>query len=84
MRRFVLPAFLLLALACSETAPTGKTPTPVTNPVATSGRATIPEDQRPSALKPDDAEVPDHYIENELKTYLNDRFDIDPELGLKK
>ncbi len=58
MRRFVLPAFLLLALACSETAPTGKTPTPVTNPVATSGRATIPEDQRPSALKPDDAEVP--------------------------
>ena len=31
----------------------------------------------------DDVQVPDHYIENELKTYLNDRFDIDPELGLK-
>ena len=33
--------------------------------------------------EPDDVQVPDHYIENELKTYLNDRFDIDPELGLK-
>ena len=33
--------------------------------------------------EPDDEQVPDHYIENELKTYLNDRFDIDPELGLK-
>ena len=32
----------------------------------------------------DMAEVPEHYIENELKKYLNDRFDIDPELGLKK
>ncbi len=33
--------------------------------------------------EPDGDKVPDHYIENELKTYLNDRFDIDPELGLK-
>lgn len=29
-------------------------------------------------------EVPDNYIENELKTYLNDQFDIDPEIPLKK
>jgi hypothetical protein len=34
--------------------------------------------------EPDGDKVPDHYIENELKTYLNDRFDIDPELGLKQ
>lgn len=27
--------------------------------------------------------VPDHYIENELKTYLNDNFDISPEIPLK-
>ena len=33
--------------------------------------------------EPDGDKVPDHYIENELKKYLNDRFDIDPELGLK-
>lgn len=32
----------------------------------------------------DDKVVPDHYIENELKTYLNDNFDIDPEIPLKK
>ena len=29
-------------------------------------------------------EVPDHYIENELKTYLNDNFDIGPEIPLRK
>lgn len=28
--------------------------------------------------------VPDHYIENELKKYLNDNFDIEPEIPLKK
>ena len=27
--------------------------------------------------------VPDHYIENELKTYLNKNFDINPEIPLK-
>ena len=32
----------------------------------------------------DDKIVPDHYIENELKMYLNDNFDIDPEIPLKK
>ena len=32
----------------------------------------------------DDRVVPDHYIENELKMYLNDNFDIDPEIPLKK
>lgn len=31
-----------------------------------------------------DLEVPDHYVENELKTYLNENFDIDPEIPLKK
>jgi hypothetical protein len=28
--------------------------------------------------------VPDHYIENELKKYLNDSFDINPEIPLKE
>ena len=28
--------------------------------------------------------VPDHYIENELKTYLNDNFDVSPEIPLRK
>jgi len=28
--------------------------------------------------------VPDHYIENELKTYLNDNFDVNPEIPLRK
>lgn len=28
--------------------------------------------------------VPDNYIENELKKYLNDKFDITPEIPLKK
>jgi hypothetical protein len=32
----------------------------------------------------DDEVVPDHFIENELKIYLNDNFDIDPEIPLKK
>jgi len=30
-----------------------------------------------------DKVVPEHYIENELKTYLNDNFDISPEIPLK-
>jgi hypothetical protein len=30
-----------------------------------------------------DEEVPEHYIENELKTYLNTRFDIEPQIPLK-
>ena len=34
--------------------------------------------------KPDDESVPDHYVENELKKYLNDNYDVDPEIPLKK
>jgi len=34
--------------------------------------------------EPDDKPVPDHYIENELKRYLNDNFDVDPEIPLKE
>lgn len=35
--------------------------------------------------KEDDGKlVPDHYIENELKTYLNDNFDVNPAIPLKK
>ena len=34
--------------------------------------------------EPDDNAVPDHYIENELKIYLNDNFDVTPEIPLKK
>jgi hypothetical protein len=30
-----------------------------------------------------DEEVPENYIENQLKTYLNRRFDIEPEIPLK-
>lgn len=30
-----------------------------------------------------DEEVPEYYIENELKIYLNTRFDIDPQIPLK-
>ncbi len=30
-----------------------------------------------------DSEVPEHYIENELKSYLNNRFDINPNIPLK-
>ncbi len=33
--------------------------------------------------KSDDIEVPDHYIENELKTYLNNEFNINPQIPLK-
>lgn len=29
-------------------------------------------------------EVPNHYVENELKSYLNNEFDINPEIPLKK
>jgi hypothetical protein len=31
-----------------------------------------------------DEEVPENYIENELKMYLNDHFGVDPEIPLKK
>ncbi len=31
-----------------------------------------------------DSEVPDHYIENELKTYLNNTFDINPLIPMKE
>jgi hypothetical protein len=31
-----------------------------------------------------DKEVPDHYIENELKEYLNNRYDIDPKIPNRK
>lgn len=31
-----------------------------------------------------DEEVPEHYIENQLKRYLNRRFDVDPEIPLRK
>jgi hypothetical protein len=31
-----------------------------------------------------DMEVPEHYIENELKTYINDNFEVDPRIPLKE
>lgn len=31
-----------------------------------------------------DMEVPEHYIENELKTYLNDNFEVNPRIPLKE
>ncbi len=31
----------------------------------------------------DEIEVPDHYIENELKMFLNNNFNVDPEIPLK-
>jgi len=34
--------------------------------------------------QPDDEAVPEHYVENELKQYLNDNYDVDPEIPLKK
>jgi hypothetical protein len=34
--------------------------------------------------EPDDKPVPDHYIENELKRYLNDNYDVDPQIPLKE
>ena len=34
--------------------------------------------------EPYEKPVPDHYIENEMKQYLNDNFDITPEIPLKK
>lgn len=34
--------------------------------------------------EPDDKPVPDHYIENELKRYLNSNFDVDPQIPLKE
>ena len=33
--------------------------------------------------EPENNPVPDHYIENELKKYLNDNFDVTPEIPLK-
>lgn len=36
------------------------------------------------SLENPDKEVPDHYIENELKGYLNDHFGIDPEIPTKE
>jgi hypothetical protein len=36
-----------------------------------------------SQMGPDE-EVPEHYIENELKTFLNKNYDIDPEIPLKE
>jgi hypothetical protein len=38
--------------------------------------------EKMSLMNPND-EVPDHYIENELKKYLNDHYSIDPEIPLK-
>lgn len=35
-------------------------------------------------LESPDMEVPEHYIENQLKSYLNDRFGIDPEIPMKQ
>lgn len=33
--------------------------------------------------KPDDEVVPHHYIENELKKFLNEKFDINPPMEFK-
>lgn len=38
--------------------------------------------EKMSLMDPND-EVPEHYIENELKKYLNDHYSIDPEIPLK-
>lgn len=35
-------------------------------------------------LEDDSNSVPDHYIENELKLYVNDKYDIDPQIETKK
>lgn len=35
------------------------------------------------SLEDPDKEVPEHYIENELKKFLNKNFDVDPEIPLK-
>lgn len=35
------------------------------------------------AMENEDTEVPEYYIENELKSYLNNRYDIDPNIPLK-
>jgi hypothetical protein len=31
-----------------------------------------------------DEEVPEYYIENELKSWLNENFEVNPEIPLKK
>ena len=38
--------------------------------------------EKMSRMDPD-SEVPENYIENQLKRYLNRRYDIDPEIPLK-
>lgn len=35
------------------------------------------------SLEDESSEVPDNYIENELKIYLNEKFDINPEIPIK-
>ena len=35
------------------------------------------------SLEDESSEVPDNYIENELKIYLNKKFDINPEIPIK-
>lgn len=39
--------------------------------------------EKMSQMNPD-TEVPEHYIENELKTYLNENFEVDPKIPLKE
>lgn len=39
--------------------------------------------EKMSMMNPDD-EVPDHFIENELKQYINDNYKIDPSIPLKE
>ncbi len=46
-------------------------------------RFSIELSQKMSQMDPD-MEVPEHYIENELKTYLNDNFEVDPQIPLKE
>lgn len=58
MRRLILLALLPIASACTESTVVRTSPNAVTDPATASARPTIPEDQRPSALKPDDAEIP--------------------------
>ncbi len=46
-------------------------------------RFSIQLSQKMAQMDPD-MEVPEHYIENELKTYLNDNFEVDPRIPLKE
>lgn len=36
------------------------------------------------AQMPDSEIVPEHFIENELKEYINDNFDVEPRIPLKE